>query len=32
MESDDHRSPTLRAIVTGRLGGMGIPTVHLPLR
>lgn len=32
MEAGDHRSLTLRAIVTDRLGGMGIQTVRLPLR
>ena len=32
MEAGDHRSLTLRAIVTDRLGGMGVQTVSLPLR
>ena len=32
MEAGDHRSLTLRAIVTDRLGGMGIQTVRLLLR
>jgi hypothetical protein len=31
MEAGDHRSLTLRAIVTDRLGGMGIQTISLPL-
>ena len=31
MQAGDHHSLTLRAIVTDRLGGMGIQTVSLPL-
>jgi hypothetical protein len=32
MQAGDHRSLTLQAIVTDRLGGMGVQTVSLPLR
>ena len=32
IDAGDHRSLTLRAIVSDRLGGMGVQTISLPLR